>query len=308
MLAATAALAVLVGCSCSGGGGGGAGGGGGGTTFPRDRTLRLNQIQVRGTHNSYHPPLPPLDVQLDAGMRQLELDVFSVGGGRFAVHHTPTDTLSSCADLAGCLAVVRRWMDVHRAAAPLFLIIEDKDPVTPDAASQLDALDAAVRTGIGGPRRLVLPDSVLPVARRGWPSLGAVRGRAAAVLLGPLADSYSRSGTSLTGRAMFVYAGAGPLAAITSRPDPVAQAGEIAVFVRAGLIVRTQTDDGLFDVRRRLVAADTGAQLISAADTSYQLPGNVPWRCDPLLVPPARCHPSDVEHLPTTATTPSSAP
>jgi hypothetical protein len=262
---------------------------------------------VRGTHNSYHPPLPPLDVQLDAGMRQLELDVFAVDGGRrFAVHHTPTDTLSSCAELAGCLAIVRRWMDAHRDAAPLFLIIEDKDPVTPDAAPQLDALDAAVRAGIGA-RRLVTPGSVLPLGRRGWPELGAARGRAVAVLLGALADAYSRSGTSLTGRAMFVYANAGPLAAITSRPDPVGQSAEIAAFVRAGLIVRTQADDGPFDIRRRLVAADTAAQLVSAADTSYQLPANVPWRCDPLLVPPARCRPSDIEQLPPTKTTTTSS-
>jgi hypothetical protein len=298
MLAAAVALAALTAVvSCRGGSG---------AAFPRDDTLHLNQIQVRGTHNSYHPPLPPLDVQLDAGMRQLELDVFSVAGGRLAVHHTPTDMLSSCPDLAGCLAVVRRWMDHHRHAAPLFVVIEDKDPVTPGAASQLDALDATVRGGIGT-RRLVTPAEVLPVARRGWPTLGVARGRAVAVLLGPLANRYSQSGTSLTGRAMFVYAGTGPLAAITSRPDPVDQAGEIAAFVRAGLIVRTQADAGPFDVKRRLVAAGTGAQLVSAADTSFQLPGNVPWRCDPLLLPPVSCGPEDIERVPPNTSTTSSA-
>jgi hypothetical protein len=106
-----------------------------------------------------------------------------------------------------------------------------------------------------------------------------------------------------------MLAAAVALAALTGRPDPVNQAGEIAAFVRAGLIVRTQTDDGLFDVRRRLVAAATGAQLISAADTSFQLPAGSPWRCDPLLVPRANCRPADIERLPpNTSTTTSSAP
>ena len=76
-------------------------------TEPGD-ALRLNQIQVIGTHNSYHagltPPAaawlqardpqaaaaldyghPSLTAQLDAGARQLELDVFAdAAGGRFA--------------------------------------------------------------------------------------------------------------------------------------------------------------------------------------------------------------------------------
>src|SRR5438105_1658802 len=78
------ALAVLAAC------------GGGGPSFPRDGRLRLNEIQVRGTHNSYHPPLPSLDVQLDDGARQLELDVNAQSSGAFAVYHTATDMLSSC--------------------------------------------------------------------------------------------------------------------------------------------------------------------------------------------------------------------
>ncbi len=69
---------------------------------------RLNQIQVIGSHNSYHAGLtpavaallrqknpkgfdeldyqhPPLSTQLDHGVRQLELDIYAdAGGGRFA--------------------------------------------------------------------------------------------------------------------------------------------------------------------------------------------------------------------------------
>ena len=72
-----------------------------------DRAVRMNQIQVIGTHNSYHSGLapselaqlrseqprmaqaldyshPPLAQQLSAGIRQIELDVFAdPEGGRF---------------------------------------------------------------------------------------------------------------------------------------------------------------------------------------------------------------------------------
>ena len=75
-----------------------------------DATLRLNQIQVIGTHNSYHAGIapnevklwqsqteyadaykgldythPPLPQQFDSGVRQIELDIYAdTKGGRYA--------------------------------------------------------------------------------------------------------------------------------------------------------------------------------------------------------------------------------
>jgi hypothetical protein len=70
--------------------------------------LRLNQIQVIGSHNSYHAGMgphemeflrardpkvadtlsyshPSLDVQLDAGIRQIELDIYAdIKGGLYS--------------------------------------------------------------------------------------------------------------------------------------------------------------------------------------------------------------------------------
>src|SRR5277367_3743661 len=70
--------------------------------------VKLNQIQLIGTHNSYHAGLAPseaklmieknpklyqaleyrhgpLDQQLNAGVRQIELDIYAdSGGGRYA--------------------------------------------------------------------------------------------------------------------------------------------------------------------------------------------------------------------------------
>jgi len=77
-------------------------------TLDHDGTLKLNQIQVIGTHNSYHAGIAaseaklwqiknpqafagldykhePLTKQLDGGVRQIELDIFAdSAGGRFA--------------------------------------------------------------------------------------------------------------------------------------------------------------------------------------------------------------------------------
>src|SRR5439155_17426219 len=188
---------------------------------------------------------------------------------------------SSCLELADCVGVIRRWMDGHRQAGPLFLIVEDKDTPDPSSVASLDRLAAAVRAGLGT-GRLLTPGEVLVGGGRRWPTLGRARGRVVVVLIGSLAGPYSRSDTSLRGRAMFVYANIGPLAAFTSRPDPVGQAADIASFVRAGLIVRTQADDGLLDVRRRPAALASGAQIVSAQDESFVLPDGRPSRCDPV--------------------------
>ena len=64
--------------------------------FPDDDVLRFNQIQAKGTHNSYHvaaaEPVAtahayshaPLWTQLDAfGVRQLELDLHLTRSGSF---------------------------------------------------------------------------------------------------------------------------------------------------------------------------------------------------------------------------------
>lgn len=117
-LFAVAGLAVLlttVGCSSSTPTASGPGGTGAGTTaapsgYPLDDTLKLNQIQSIGSHNSYHlrspkafrdalekviPGItafwdyeqPTLDKQFDIGVRQIELDVHLDPDGRYATRH-----------------------------------------------------------------------------------------------------------------------------------------------------------------------------------------------------------------------------
>jgi hypothetical protein len=108
-LVAVAVLLATV-SACSGGGGGARGSSSAPPTYPHDDTLRLNQIQALGTHNSYHVQAdqklfdalksfdaslaasieyshPPLDEQFDnEGIRQIELDVFADPAGGLYAH------------------------------------------------------------------------------------------------------------------------------------------------------------------------------------------------------------------------------
>ena len=181
--------------------------------------VRMNQIQVIGTHNSYHAGLtapasarlrardpstaaaldyshPSLTAQLDAGVRQLELDVFAdAAGGRYAhpqaaalpgappfdpdglmrqpgfkvLHVQDLDYVSTCQPFTGCLREVRAWSLAHPGHAPLFILVETKastpaaDPplTTPEpiTRSALDALDAEIRS-VFPPAELITPDEV----------------------------------------------------------------------------------------------------------------------------------------------------
>lgn len=142
----------------------------------------MNQIQLVGTHNSYHSGLAPgemavlrkqnpqaaeslaykhprIEAQLDAGVRQLELDVYGdTKGGRFAdplflrlsaqegpvekmpdnwasemkkpgikvLHVSDVDFRSHCPTLVGCLQIIRAWSNAHPKHLPIYIQIETK--------------------------------------------------------------------------------------------------------------------------------------------------------------------------------------
>ena len=147
-----------------------------------DAQVKINQIQVVGTHNSYHAGLSPsvakllqqknpkvfaaldythpsLTTQLDSGVRQLEIDIFSDSkGGLYAhpymekmvaaaglpadppydadgvmdkpgfkvMHVQDIDQRSVCEPFTACLAEVRTWSKAHPGHLPVFLLIETK--------------------------------------------------------------------------------------------------------------------------------------------------------------------------------------
>jgi hypothetical protein len=144
--------------------------------------VHINQIQVIGTHNSYHAGFAPsaaklwqtkdpkvfagldyrhlpLDQQFDAGVRQIELDVFAdtkgglyahpAGPGMIAAAHLPPDPdfdpngvmnkpgfkvmhvqdidyRSTCQPFIVCLQLVRKWSREHPGHIPIFILVETK--------------------------------------------------------------------------------------------------------------------------------------------------------------------------------------
>jgi hypothetical protein len=150
--------------------------------FGQTAPVKLNQIQVIGSHNSYHAGIapsetkvwqakyadsykgleyyhPPLAVQLDRGVRQIELDVFAdTKGGLYAhpsgpsmaaaaglppdppfdpkgimdkpgfkvMHVQDVDYRSTCQPFVACLDEVRQWSHAHPDHVPVFILIETK--------------------------------------------------------------------------------------------------------------------------------------------------------------------------------------
>ncbi len=185
--------------------------------------LPMTALQVIGTHNSYKQAIAPaemkllraasprtadsldyshpaLTAQLDAGARQLELDlVRDPDGGRWArplglrmaggdydagpmaapglkVMHVPDiDYRSVCATFRACLEEVRAWSDRNPDHLPLLIMMNLKDgqitvpgatPLLPFDGVGMDEVDAGIRE-VFGPARLITPDQV----RGGRPTL-----------------------------------------------------------------------------------------------------------------------------------------
>jgi hypothetical protein len=194
--------------------GGGTGGNG------RGPKVTINQIQVLASHNSYHvEPEPalltalrsvigeatdgfeythrPLADELDAGVRQVELDVFidDPGGGRYAqpklvrplgldrvdaalagpglkvLHVQEVDYRSTCPTFVDCLDDIRDWSDDHPRHLPITVQIEAKDDVIPDparlgfvqplpwTAPDFSTLEAEIRS-VFGPDDIISPGNV----------------------------------------------------------------------------------------------------------------------------------------------------
>jgi len=292
----------------------------------REPPLRINDVTAIGTHNSYKLPMPPatmaqlraadpamaetldyghrpLEEQLDAGARQLEIDVnHDPAGGHYAagsddprlkrpgfkVLHIPgIDNASSCVLLTDCLRIIRRWSDAHPRHIPILLMFNTKeernaarggiDALRFDAAAY-DALDAAIRS-ILPPAKLITPDDVqnrYPTLRdavlaNNWPLLEASRGKLLFALDEPPAKVavYRGARRSLEGRVFFINTDeASPAAAYLTLNDPVRDATRIRRAVEAGFLVRTRADANtrearLNDDRPRDAALAGGAHYVS---------------------------------------------
>jgi hypothetical protein len=294
-------------------------------SYPLDETLRISDVQAKGTHNSYHQqPDPavtteweythlPLDAQArDAGVRQFELDAYRTDDGFDVFHVQLIDDQSSCPTLTGCLTVLREWSDDNPAHLPLLVMIEPKAPRAMEEADYI-ALDEAVLAAWPA-ERVLAPDALQgdhatlrdAVLADGWPTLGALRGHLIVVMLdtGIHRESYTDGGTTTAGRLLFPTSGRAfgtedPLAAFFLLDDPESEAERIAETVGAGFLVRTRADSGGVEARagdttRMDIAMASGAHFISTdfpaavdgIDYVVEVPGGTPARCNPLTAPP----------------------
>jgi membrane-associated phospholipid phosphatase len=180
---------------------------------------RMNDLTAVGTHNSYKQAVPPEEMaamlaargqavlgldyahrplaeQLDAGARQLEIDVVAdPRGGRYAkpltalkggtvlsptvatalrqpgfkvLHMPDVDFRSSCPTFVDCLTQVKAWSQAHPDHVPILILLNAKDGqaslpggVKPLAFDEktFDALDAEIRS-VFEDGQLITPDQV----------------------------------------------------------------------------------------------------------------------------------------------------
>jgi hypothetical protein len=297
--------------------------------YPRDGELRINHIQAKGTHNSYHVEtpgnsesawhytMPPLDVQLDQlGVRQLELDVrLDKGDDHLQVYHLPlVDQNTTCRLFTDCLSIIKTWSDAHPGHHILYVQIEVKYPgASPDLEPFFLQIEREI-SSVWPADRVLTPDQVRggaatlaeAVATTGWPTLGETRGK---VMFGlddtaSYVQAYTRGGKSLDGRLMFAGSSpTDPYAAVAVINDPKA-VDRIKAATMAGMLVRSQSvgadsSDGQGDIDAALASGATWLSTDYPAKAPespvwFDLPTGTPSRCNPLTAP-ATCTPADLE-------------
>ena len=283
-------------CSSDSGSDDAAAEGGPTTTLVHDDAVGLNQVQVIGSHNSYHvsnfeqiggvSPLAatldythdPLPEQLDEGLRSFELDVFLQDDGELHVLHFPDfDPVTTCDLFTDCLGQLREWSDAHPDHVPVGVLVEVKSPAQELGAAGMDRIDDDIRS-VFAEDQMITPDDVRGDAAtlaeavpEGWPTLGESRGQMMFAMDNgdEVRDLYVEGHPSLEGRVLFTSSEEGrPDAAFIKLNDPTDSLADIQRLVEAGYIVRTRADSDLLNAQNgetedRENAFVSGAQWIS---------------------------------------------
>ncbi len=297
----------------------------------QDDLLRLNHVQVKGTHNSTHlqPDTvwddshryshPTLTEQLERdAVRQFELDVHLAEDGSWEVFHLPViDEETTCRKLADCLGELKTWSDANGWHLPLVVWIEPKDEIDEAAdgyqliGDRLLELDAAIRA-VWPDDRTFSPDDLrgehatLPeaLAADGWPLLAQVRGQAMFALLdsGAHRATYLDGAPALQGRLLFVDTQDPQEASAALIKD--GSATQITDWATGGLLVTTNGSSAT-DSDETAQAADQQALEAGVHHLATDMSGPTDeggyWldlapRCNPVTAP-AACLDAEVERL-----------
>lgn len=299
--------------------------------YPLDGVLRLDHVQLRGTHNSYHQQSAavldptyaysqaPLETQLEAqGVRAFELDVHKNPEGAIEVYHlSDFDPGTSCLAFVDCLGALRSWSHAHPDHVPLVVWIEVKDTGGGSILLDLAPVDAAIRE-VFDASELLTPDDLAaghdsPRARveaEGWPTLGEVRGKLLFVLLNAdRAELYTDGFVGLAGKPMFAAAPvdryADGWAVVTKVNDPTL-ATEIRAALDAHMLVASNTcGAGTADAECQAAldaALDNGPHTlhddfpakVDGHEYFLEFPDSTVARCNPITAP-AECTPEAIE-------------
>jgi len=300
--------------------------------YPKDDTLRINQLQCKGSHNSYHTTngqgslvpdwnfdMPSLTDQLELhGVRQVELDVHYVGDGAFEVFHVPVlDEGTTCKSFTDCLQETKDWSDSRPGHHLLFILVEPKDDLDlQKIGGHYDELDAAILS-VWPIERVLRPDDVRQgyetlqeaLETDGWPTLGATRQKAMFIMLdsGGHREAYLEGHPNLEGRVIFMRDGKGsPTGAILENNDPINSADTINNGALEGYLVRSDADDAKSSDEKNqdkaAAALGTAAHFISSdfpadpanGDYWFDIPDGSPSRCNPVTAP-TDCTTADIE-------------
>jgi hypothetical protein len=304
-------------------------------------SIRLNQIQVIGTHNSYHTGLAPseaqllerieptearaltykhplLGVQLQAGSRELELDVYpDTLGGRYAIsrslndviaaglpeddpnyypyglmqkpgfkvmHKPDTDYRSNCQPFTECLLEVRTWSLAHPKHLPIFLFIETKRPLELKV-SDLDALDTEIRS-VFAPAEMIVPADVLgkhkslreAVQTEGWPTLKKSRGKVLFLMAREEVSEMYRAGHPQLRGRVMFVNGKLEDSDTVFTVQPKNTDDRIQELVRDGLLVYTRCDADTVEARSGDTRRRESAFASGAQILSTDYPASEPAR------------------------------
>lgn len=263
--------------------------------------LRINHIQMKGTHNSYHlaPLIPtiraydyshqPLDVQAEEqGVRQFEIDVWWDARGQLYVYHNQYDLRTTCTTFEECLNTLLNWSNENTEHVPLMIWIEPKEwveqntdnTVVAELQNMLGQIEQEI-TQFWPRNKTITPDDVRgesetlsqAIMEEGWPLLDESRGKAIFILLssGDLRENYQEKYPGLINSRMFTMSNdpGSSEAAIFSNTDPIGNGDEIIGLIKDGYIVRSRADnaeDGEADnndTSRLDAAISVGAHSIS---------------------------------------------
>ena len=241
--------------------------------------VRFNQIQMRGTVNSYHdyigagaiPEVRYRHIAIDRqaaeqGIRQFDFDLSAdrrAGRYLWPVNaENDIDSLNRCSDWIGCLWELRDWSDAH-PEHPMVVVLVGEALVNldfmPHLHHQLDVLEESIIFALGrarlytpGEMRRGFPSLRAAIDGAGWPTVDETRGRVLFVLKDrglPRTEYIVNGGFDPDDRLLFV-AGDPELA------DEPASADEVIFTFEPDWPWDYETDPAALPVIERLVQAN----------------------------------------------------